>query len=53
MKKEVLEALSDWIIRITNKNAAATPEELEALPKVAEIFFRNYSSSLFSPVKKS
>lgn len=40
------------MIHVTNKKDLATIEELEAFPKVAEVFFKNYSSSDFSPVKK-
>jgi len=46
-KKEVLDALADWVIRTANKKDLATPEEIAALPKVAEVVFKNYS-----PVKK-
>ena len=52
-KKEVLEVLGDWIIRTANKKELATPEEIAALPEVAEVFFNNYSSVVsFPPVKK-
>ncbi|MGR7908370.1 hypothetical protein ACU64V_03170 [Lysinibacillus capsici] len=52
-KKEVLEALADWVIRTANKKELATSEEIEALPKVAEVLLGNYSSVVsFSPVKK-
>lgn len=45
--KEVLENLADWIIRTVDKKNLAALEEMEALPKVAEVFFKNYSSALF------
>ncbi|MBD7942515.1 hypothetical protein H9650_00115 [Psychrobacillus sp. Sa2BUA9] len=51
-QKKVLNTLADWIIRTVNKNDLATPEEIEALPKVAEVYFRNYSSVSFSPVRR-
>jgi len=51
-QKEVLETLADWIIRTVSKNDLATPEENAALPKVAEVFFKNYSSVSFSPVRR-
>ena len=37
MTKEVIKALSEWVLRVTSKEYPATPEELEALPKVAEL----------------
>lgn len=40
-KEEVLGALADWVINVTAKKEKATSEELEALPKVAEVFFNN------------
>lgn len=51
-KIEILEVLGDWVIRIANKKDLATPEEIAALPKVAEVYMK-YQSSLvsFSPVK--
>lgn len=52
MNKKVLDTLADWIIRTVDKNYLATPEEVGALPKVAEVFLKNYSSCSFSPVKK-
>lgn len=36
---EVSKALAEWILRITDEYHTATPEEIEALPKVAEVFF--------------
>lgn len=52
-KDQVVEALGDWLMHVTNKKELATPEEVAALPKVAEVFL-NYHSSVFSlPVKKS
>lgn len=51
-KEEVLESLADWVIRIVDKKELATPEEIAALPKVAEVFFENYLSVSRSPVKK-
>ncbi|BDH62153.1 hypothetical protein MTP04_22830 [Lysinibacillus sp. PLM2] len=51
-QKEVLETLADWIIRTANKNDLATPEEIAALPKVAEVYFKNYSLVSFSPVRR-
>lgn len=50
-KDQVIEGLGDWLIRVLNKEGLATPEEVETLPKVAEIFLK-YHSSVFSPVKK-
>lgn len=40
-KKEVLESLAKWVIRTVDKKELATPEEITALPKVAEVFFNN------------
>lgn len=51
-KREVLEALADWMINTINNKALATPEEIAALPKVAQVFFENYSFASFSSVKK-
>jgi len=34
-RKDVIKALCEFVIRVTKENA--TPAELEALPKVAEI----------------
>lgn len=51
-KSEVLETLGVWIVQIANNKELATPEEIEALPKVAEVFFKYYSSVPFSPVRK-
>lgn len=51
-KEQVLEAIGDWLIRVSNKNDLATPEEIAALPKVAEVFLNNYSS-VFSPLVKN
>lgn len=39
-KEEVLGALADWVINVTAKKEKATSEELEALPKVAEVFLQ-------------
>ena len=50
-KKEVLEALAYWVIDTVNNKALATPEEIVALPKVAQVFFKNYSSDYFLDVK--
>ena len=36
--KKVLDALESWILRVADKNTKATPEELDALPKVAKVF---------------
>lgn len=52
MEKKVLEALGNWMIRTVDKEGLATPEELETLPKVAEVFFENYHSDFSSPVNK-
>lgn len=51
-KEEVMSALSEWIIRVTDKKGIATPEEIAALPKVAELFLTHYSLSDFPSVKK-
>ncbi|WP_188615807.1 hypothetical protein [Lysinibacillus alkalisoli] len=51
-KEEVMSALSEWIIRVTDKKGIATPEEIAALPKVAELFLKHYSLSVFPSVKK-
>ena len=51
-KKQVVEALGDWVIHVTNKKDLATSDEMEALPKIAEAFFKNYSSVDFSPTKR-
>lgn len=53
-KDEVLEAIADWVIYTANKKDLATPEEIAALPKVAEVFLKNQLSVLsFSPVNKA
>lgn len=50
---EVLNALADWISNVAAKRGTANSEEIAALPKVAEVYFKNYSESLmFSSVKK-
>lgn len=49
---DVSNALADWVIHVTAKKGLATPEEIAALPEVAEVFFRYYSSVSFSPVRK-
>jgi hypothetical protein len=51
-REAILESLADWIIRTTNKKDLATPEEIAALPKVAEVYFEHYSSVFFSPVRR-
>lgn len=51
-KNQVLDALGDWIVQVTTKRGLATPEEIAALPQVAEVFFRNYSFVSRSSVKK-
>ena len=35
MRENVLKALEAWILRVTDENRSATPDELAALPKVA------------------
>ena len=37
MRENVLKALEAWILRVTDENRSATPDELAALPKVAGI----------------
>ncbi|GEM_PF-5218784 len=52
-KKEILEALAEWVIHTANKKELATPEEIGALPKIAEFLLGNYPSvDSFSPVNK-
>lgn len=51
-KSLVVEKLADWITRVVDKKELATQEEIEALPKVAEVFFKNYSTSYFLPDKR-
>lgn len=51
-KDQVLEAMGDWLICAINKKGMATPEEIAALPKVAEVFLKYYSPVFSSPVKK-
>ena len=51
-KSLVVEKLADWIIRVVDQKELATQEEIEALPKVAEVFFKNYSPSDFLPDKR-
>lgn len=48
---EVIEVLGLWIIQTVNKKDLATPEEITALPKVAEVYFKNYSSFSSPAVK--
>lgn len=43
MKKEMIEALEAFVIRVANASAIATPEELHILPEVAMIVLDNYS----------
>ena len=40
-KSKVIEALGNWIIRITNEKTITTPEEVTALPEVAKVFLEN------------
>jgi hypothetical protein len=37
IRDEVIKALADWILRVTKE---ATPAEMEALPRVTEIYLR-------------
>ena len=40
--ENVLKALESWIIRVADENTKATPEELDALPEVARVFFGQF-----------
>lgn len=42
MNQEVMTALGNWILRITDEKRIATPEEVAALPEVAKVFFLYY-----------
>ena len=48
---QVLQTMEEWILKALKEKASATPEVLEALPKIAEVYL-NYSS-LVSPDKNS
>ena len=37
MRENVLKALEAWILRVTDENRSATPDELAALPEVASV----------------
>ena len=50
--KDVLNALGEWVVKTTEKGHLATPEEITALPKVAEVFLANYSVASFSSATK-
>ena len=50
--KDVLNALGEWVVKTTEKGHLATPEEITALPKVAELFLANYSVASFSSATK-
>lgn len=37
----VMEALKAWICDVTKASASATPEEIAALPEVADVYLKN------------
>ena len=51
-KQQVIEALGDWIVHVTAQKELATPEQIAALPGVAEVFLKHYPSFSFSSTKK-
>lgn len=51
-KQQVIEALGDWIVHVTAQKELATPEQIAALPEVAEVFLKHYPSFSFSSTKK-
>ncbi|AYC29672.1 hypothetical protein [Paenisporosarcina cavernae] len=42
-REDVLKALAEWIVSVSLKKEQATPEEIQALPKVAHVYLENYS----------
>ena len=50
MSDKVLEALQNWILRVTDRNTPVTPEEVVVLPEVADIYLRYSGASRPSSV---
>lgn len=53
-KEKIIEALTNWILRVTDKKEMATPGEVAVLPEIAKTLLYYLLSSLVlpSPIKK-